>query len=365
MRIRCLALGVWVACMTQATPAWAADPEVIYPAPVVNVYADLDYVRERGATGCPEVQRLRDAIMAHEGYDLFKPNSGVYVGRVRVVLSRVSGGFAGAYTWTDTEGVDHQGRFVQFSCKEAVDFVATALYIEFSSLETELGERYAKTTPPPYCPATPPQTAALESKTPPPCPDSRFSVWPTEWPIPPLEKPKPDPPKPLESWPIALRFNAALWPELIVSGQGSIGVSGGIGVRYHAISLDVEVHGDPDLGSQPSEFGNVSFWRISGDLLLCGHVGWFAGCGLGQAGRFIFPERIAPMPASAFYGALGVRTEVDFPLAPPRLFLSAAFDVLAPIHPANYLETGTTTTVFETAGPSVGFGLGLRAELPL
>jgi hypothetical protein len=366
-----LAVAAGAVPAVAADPA-AADPHVVYPDPVVNVYADLEFVREQSTSLCPGEQGLRDLIMSHTGYDVFTANPrGVYVGRVRVILSRVPGGFAGTYTWTDTQGVERHDRFVQrgeqwFHCKTALDDVATALYVELSSLETELGAKYAKTTTPPYCPTTLPQTAAAcpESKTAPLYPDSRFAIWPTEWPLPPLEKPKPDPPAPLERWPVAVRLGVAVWPELIADGWGSLGFTVDAGVRYRAVSFSAEIHGDPPLGSQTfQDVGAVGFARLSGAMLLCGHWGWFVGCGVGDAGRFIFPDHVPALPASTFYGAAGVRAKLEFPVAPPLVFLSVAVDLRAPIPPVNYVARNAGTTVFETAGPAFGLGLGLLWEL--
>jgi hypothetical protein len=105
----------------------------------------------------------------------------------------------------------------------------------------------------------------------------------------------------------------------------------------------------------------VGFARLSGAALLCAHWGWFVGCGVGDLGRFLFPDHSQRLPASTFYGAAGVRAGLEFPVAPPRFFLRTAFDLRAPIHPASY--TFGSTTVFQAAGLGVGFGLGFVAEL--
>jgi hypothetical protein len=59
---------------------------------------------------------------------------------------------------------------------------------------------------------------------------------------------------------------------------------------------------------------------------------------------------------------VGVRAGLEFPVAPPRLFLRAAMDLRAPIYPASYVFHGAS--LFQSAGPGVGLGLGLLAELP-
>jgi hypothetical protein len=151
---------------------------------------------------------------------------------------------------------------------------------------------------------------------------------------------------------------------LIADGWGSLGFTVDAGVRYRAVSFSVEAHGDPPLGSDVYQsVGAVSFARLSGALLLCGHWGWFTGCGVGDAGRFIFPDHVTALPASVFYGTAGVRANLELPIAPPWAFLRVGLDLRAPIHPASYRPQGTT--IFEVAGPSVGLGLGLVTELPL
>src|SRR5262249_40795573 len=140
------------------------------------------------------------------------------------------------------------------------------------------------------------------------------------------------------------------------------GLSTEVGARYRAFSASAEVHGDPPLGAVTYPGGAaVNFARVSGALLVCAHVGWFAGCGVGDVGQFLFPHRAPVLPPSAFYGAVGVRAGLEFPVAPPRFFVRAAVDLRAPIHPVNYMFGNTA--VFQAAGPGIGLGLGFLAEL--
>jgi hypothetical protein len=110
----CLLAIAHVAGAQQAPQApAAADPEVFYPFPIVKVWADLEFVRERSASVCPGEQWMRDLMGARMGSETFKPNPrGVYVGRVRVIMSRATRGFAAAYTWVEANGVEHHERFV-------------------------------------------------------------------------------------------------------------------------------------------------------------------------------------------------------------------------------------------------------------
>jgi hypothetical protein len=150
---------------------------------------------------------------------------------------------------------------------------------------------------------------------------------------------------------------------MVASGWGSVGLSAEVGVRYRAFSAGVELHGDPPLGSVPvPNLGTVSFARVSGALLACAHFGWFAGCGVGDVGRFLFTERAGVLPASGLYSAVGVRAVLEFPVVPPRFFLRTAVDLRAPIHPVSY--SSMNNIFFEAAGLGVGLGLGLLVELP-
>jgi hypothetical protein len=54
---------------------------------------------------------------------------------------------------------------------------------------------------------------------------------------------------------------------------------------------------------------------------------------------------------------------MEFPVAPPRLFLNTTMDLRAPIDPASY--STAHGNIFEAAGLSFGLGLGLNLELPL
>lgn len=198
--------------------------------------------------------------------------------------------------------------------------------------------------------------------TPPACNASRFDFWPEDWPHH-LPRRKPDPPPLPERWPLAVRMAVTGWPEVVASNWGSLGISAEVGARYRAFSVGVEVHGDPSLGSIVYQsLGAVSFARVSGALLVCAHFGYFAGCGVGDVGSLIFPKHIPALPASDFYSAVGVRAGVEFPVAPPRLFIRAAVDLRAPIHPAQNTVHGVT--IFEAAGLGLGLGLGLLVELP-
>jgi hypothetical protein len=300
-------------------------------------------------------------LAALEGDDIFEPGNGVPSGAVRMVIERSLGGFTGWYRYTGAGGTPPASRtYFQpgatwRDCDDLIEMMAVSLAFQFDAREEELVKQF---TPPPR-PKAPPEPEPLGPMCP---PATTLDIWPPELPLPPLPAPKPDPPKPLERWPLAVRLGVTTGPELVASGWSSFGLAAEAGVRYRVVSFGVGVHGNPSLGSQPFADGSVSFARVSGALLLCGHFGYFAGCGVGEAGRIVFPDHIALLPPSTFYGAVGARAGFEFPLAPPWLFLRTAVDVLAPIHPASYAPMGRS--IFQIAGPNLGLVLGLLLELP-
>jgi hypothetical protein len=346
------------------------DPRVIYPLPQVQVFADLTFVVDpKAAASCTfdggsakiTTEEVFQLMVEARAGEAFRPDPrAVYVGRVRVEVSRTSTGLAGSYVWEHPDGTPESWRTVErgvtpLHCKEVLEGLAINLATYFTLIAINLGEKYARRSAPP---ASTPALSCPACASP-----SRFDLWPREWPPPPLEKPKPEPPAKPERAPFAIRLGVSVWPELVVTGWGSLGFSAEAGVRYRAVSVGAELHGDPPLGSAsyPS-VGAVSFARFSGALLLCGSWGWFVGCGVTDVGRFLFVKSAPVLPASIFYGAAGVRAGLEFPVAPPRLFLRAALDLRAPIHPASYAAAGVS--VFQAAGPGVGLGLGIVAELP-
>ena len=336
-----------VALSLLALPARAQthnlDPrdDALPSAPPITerIHMALDYA---GAPGCAEPGLFKDAVRVREyRWDPFAPSS---PWRLRIRITRkgphydASGELRapnGAVRWRST----FRGPFAR--CYDVISALALDLVIAIKP-------RPAPPPPPSPPPAPPPPPA-------PACPDPPLEPLP-----PPLQTPEPKVvPEPS---PLAVRLGAAVWSEIVVAGWGSLAFSTDVGVRYRGVSLTVEAHGDPPIGSLSyAPAGEVSFAKLSGRLLLCAHWGWFAGCGVGDLGRIWFPNHAPLFPASTSYGAAGVRLGLEFPVAPPRIFLRTAVDLLAPIRPARLSVKNLTS--FEAAGPSVGLGLGVLVEL--
>jgi hypothetical protein len=346
------AAAIAAAMVLSSSSEAVAQPRVLFPAPLVHVWTRLHYERKPGAEACLGETGFR--IQVALGGDLFLPDpEGIDAGDVHVVVATSPEGFVARYTWTGSPDVSDPERRISVpgrtwrACLDALSLLATVLHVESSLLELKYGERFAPR------PSEVPAPACAKTE---PCPESPYAVWPANEPI---WRPE-DRPKPPERLPAAVRFNAAVWPELIVAGAVSFGFSAGFGVRYRFVSFGFEAHGDPPLGTKVLNPSALSFARLSGALRLCAHASWFAACATADAGRFLFPEHPQEMPASAFSGAAGALVGLEIPLAPPRLFLTSFLEVRAPIRPVSYELWGTT--VFASSTPGVGVGLGALFE---
>jgi hypothetical protein len=338
------------------------SPEMLLQhLPRVRLAVKLEFTTGRGAELCPSSKAVAGRTLLRMQYDPFEESLVAYhAGVLRIHVTGSANGLTGTYAYVDESGktlasdsVTERGTD-ELACYWLIDMLAVGIAADLLMREMDLATKLERTARPKVEPAC---DAVL------PCPESPFAVWPREWPLPPLRAPVPDPPKPAEKAPFALRFGASVWPELVAAGWGSLGFSAEVGARYRFVSLGAEVHGDPPLGSATyPNVGAVSFARLSGALLLCGHFGWFAGCAVGDAGRFLFPAPVRDLPASSFYGALGARVGLEFPIVPSRFFLRTALDLRAPLAHTKYIAG--PWTIFEAAGPGAGLGLGLLVELP-
>jgi hypothetical protein len=166
---------------------------------------------------------------------------------------------------------------------------------------------------------------------------------------------QPDPPEPPEKPLLSFRFGLGVWVDRISDAGGSVGLTADASVRYRWGSMGVELRGDPPLGTTPvPDFGAVGFARITGALLLCGHVDPLVACLKGQAGAMLFPGSVRPEPAR-LYAAAGVVLGLEFPIAPSRFILRVDGELLPTIDPASF-GPGKVPE-FHVAGLNAGLGL--------
>ena len=224
------------------------SPEMLMQhTPRVLLAVKLSYTRGKGAERCPDDEGVRWWVLVHSDYDPFEQRPDRYpAGVLRLVVTGASNRLTGTYTYVDEKGQTWSTLSRTFSgtgqleCYWLLDFLAAGISVDFIVRESLLAmrlERATKPKPKPE-PVEPPVCSA-----PLPCADSRYSIWPSEWPMPPLEKPKPDPPKPPEKAPLAFRFGPGVWVDRISDDRASVGLTLNASVRYLWGSVGVELRG--------------------------------------------------------------------------------------------------------------------------
>jgi hypothetical protein len=349
-----------------AAPARAEEPTpemVRQELPRVFVAVKLAYVRGKGAGACPDERAFRYVAQLHNEHDPFYDDGEQYhAGAARFVVTGSGGVLTGSYTY-----VDETGKLVvqRTLTKRGMGTVACALLLDDLNLsfsvwilgrEIDLAQQAlrAKRAVASAAPSAPEPAGAPACTAPQPCNDSRWSVWPDEWPMKPLEPPASDPPKPVEK-PLSFRVGSGVWVDWISNDRGSVGFTLDGSVRYKWASVGVEVRGDPAIGTTPvPDFGTVRFARVTGALLTCGHVDPLVACIKGQVGAMLFPGSTPSEPAQ-LYAAVGVRLGLEFPIAPSRFILRVDSELLPTIDPASI--TPFRLTAFQVAGLNAGLGL--------
>jgi hypothetical protein len=167
-----------------------------------------------------------------------------------------------------------------------------------------------------------------------------------------------DPPQ--SSRPLGLRVGVGTWMDLATAPRPAFGLSVDVGVRVGWFSVAVEGRFDPPAGATVMEGVDVSTTRILGAIVPCGHVGYFAGCLLGELGQIrgtIGVSGVTPDSRAVLYGAAGARLAAEIPVA-RHLLVRLAAD-LTGSRPAVLRLDGQRQ--WETASFTGGLGAGLIA----
>lgn len=321
-----------------AGPAFGGEP---LPPP------DPTRLEYTSAPGCADVAAFRNEIASRfGGRDPFADDAPE---RVVIVLHRRGPALftaeishydaAGKHTGEDTPKAQN--------CTELFDTIVTMVTVDLLPI---VGPPKPKPPAPP-----PPEEKPTPVAAPPACPPASPAPDDALWPLPPpLEVPKPT--KLPEKAPLSFRVGSGVWVDWISTDRGSLGLTLDASVRYLWGSVGVEVRGDPAIGSTPFPgYGTVSFARVTGALLACGHMDPLVACLKGQVGGVLFHGSAPPHPAER-YAAAGIRLGLEFPIAPSRFILRVDGELLPTIDPAS-IPVGKLTA-FQVAGWNGGIGLG-------
>jgi hypothetical protein len=272
--------------------------------------ARLVFIRDAGASVCPDETALRRAIEARLGYDPFLPWG---TATVVVRFEHEGAGFLAhveLVTAGDSRGV-RTLRSDDPGCAGLVDTVALAVSIALDAMR-------------PASPAPPPPEESPPRVESPPSPSS----------LPPDVTPPP-PPLAEDS---GSRLRPVVGLDFLVSDGSAPAVSTGLSLwgrlgwgREGTIqaSIGVEARADfPSSGLEPE--GTVSTWLAAGGLAPCLHFGVVFGCAVGQLGALHGDGSGVMLPNSGarVFAVFGPRLGLEIPVA-SFLALRVRADVLA------------------------------------
>jgi len=311
------------------------EPAPGMPASRPRIVMRLAYT---SAEGCPEDDAVRATIGAQvRRWDPFAPNA---PWRLTVAITHGATGYEGAAELRDVVGavVWTRALAVRPRCSDLVEDLALVVALKIN---------------PPTVPQPPPP------EPPPPPPE------------PPKKEPPPPPPEPSKPPArAALRVGVGTWMDLATAPRPAFGLTADVGFRFAWFSVAGEVRWDPPAGATVMEGVDVSTALVTGALVPSGHYKWFAGCLVGEVGRFsdslAAPGGTKPDQRTALYGRAGARLAVEIPIVPDRLFVRLSANLLGvPFAPHLWhTDFDGKHPLLEWESPAVtgGLGVGLLAS---
>lgn len=302
------------------------------PTPPPREIVRLQYT---AVPGCPDEQSLRSALAARLGYDPVVPAADRLL---RVALTQEGRGFVARAELLDQTGRVLWSRppLADADCRALVDVMGLSLKF-----------------------AIDPASSAAQAAA--PAPDTVVVPLILSPPAPAAGRPEPPPPasSPRPRVRLGLRGGGAL--ATAPAPTGTIAADAGLGWTYFSLALegrfDVPVTGAVDGGVQARSL------IAAGSLVPCGHYSWFAGCAVFSAGEMWVSGVSTRRPAvgTSFYGAVGPRVGVEWPLPPlPALALRASLDVLVTVHPVTALVDTTHVWSAPTFAGLLGGGFVVK-----
>jgi hypothetical protein len=307
-----------------------APPPGVQPAGP-HVVMRLAYTRSQGAEACPDEQFFRDAVAAKvPHWAPFAPNA---PWRLDVAVVRQPGGFAGSAELRDVTG----------SLVFKRDFGGTPVC---AALLGDLARAIGIRIDPPMPGATPS----------PPLPPPPHGAMPIRDELAPQARPAAARP--------AVRLGFVTWADLATAPRPAFAVSVDAGVRVSWFSIALGGRWDPPAGSSVMNDVSVSTQLLLGELVPCGHAGWFVGCLVGELGQargtLTASTNPTPAPQAAVYAAGGARIGAEIPVWAPRLFLRLSADLLVG-SPVGFKRNDQV--VWQGGTVTGGLGVGLVTAL--
>jgi hypothetical protein len=285
--------------------------------------------------GCPDEHLLRAAVGAQvRRWDPFAPNA---PWQLSVALVQHGATYEGNAELRDVTGAVTWARALapRARCSDLVEDLAVVLALH-------LNPPVPAARPAPLAPPTPPEPGP---------PAGPASPSPAAAPV-----------------RVAPRVGLAAWMDLATAPRPAFAVSADVGFRVAWFSLAGEIHWTPPAGATVKDGAEVSTSLVLGGLVPCAHAGWFAGCLVGELGRFqstLATSKVTtPDAASTLYGLAGARLGAEIPVVPDRLFVRVMANLLGALgRPATRLgpQKGTPVVEWESPAFTAGLGVGLGA----
>jgi hypothetical protein len=138
----------------------------------------------------------------------------------------------------------------------------------------------------------------------------------------------------------------------------SFGLVGGAGVRWKALSIGLEGHGELPTSRPAMTGGTVSAWLLAGTLDACFHWGVGLVCGLGTLGALhgSGSEVAHPKEAVTLFASTGARLGVEIPLT-RALAWTVYGDGAVTLVRAHLLLNGTDVWTAPAGTGTLGAGL--------
>lgn len=305
--------------------------------PRERVVMRLDYA---AAEGCPDDQLVRAAISAQvRRWDPFAPNA---PWRLTVTIARKAG-YEGTAELRNVTGTIEWARplAAQARCFDLVEDLAVMLALHINP-------------PSPPRPQAPVQSAQ-------PTPQEREQPRPQALSMPLAPTP------PTRARP-ALRVGVGTWMNLATAPRPAFGVTADLGIRVAWFSIAAELRWDAPAGASTMAGLDVSTALLTGAIVPCGHVGWFAGCFIGALGQIrgtlMAASDLTPDHRAMLYASAGARLGFEIPVVAYRLYVRLAANLLGvPKRPRFWFDParGPSQMAWESPAFTGGLGAGVVA----
>ena len=300
----------------------------------------LVYVRGSGAEQCPAEPAVRAAVSARLGYDPFLD------GARENLLVEIQRGARAFRVVVKLIGEDSRPRGVREiavagdACSTVIDALALSISLTIDASAPPAPSAAASPPPPPPRATAPPpaQPAAALVATPQPPPEAR------------------------RTQALSLRAGVGAVGSLGAAPAATAGGTLFMGVRWRALSLDVEGRADlPADGDSEAPPVGVRSWLVAGALLPCLHAGIAFGCGVAAVGRFGAAARNIPVAAERHgpWSAAGLRVGVEWPVGRVLSLQGYAQLLAALTRDTLWVDTTRVYTV-PLWSPALGAGAAFR-----